>query len=256
MIKLACKSALVLPGDKEFSIVQSVINSVRVNHNTEFSIPEFTPISNQGTIGSCVANATCDALEILLGLEDPNSVVQLSRLHLYWNARSYTHDTGRDDGSYIRNCVDSLQRLGVCPESIWPYDTQMVFAQPPIRAYQLSLDNKINAYYYIGTNRSNSIEDALRANHPVIFASDVTQEYTQYYNRNDIVWNTPKTWVGAHAQIIVGIRTVNGQREFKIRNSWGNNFGENGHTWYSEEYIESARCNDFWVITRTPVLVF
>ena len=56
-------------------------------------IQEFTPISNQGQLGSCVGNATMDAFEILMGLENPNSVVQLSRLHAYYLGRLYTLDT-------------------------------------------------------------------------------------------------------------------------------------------------------------------
>lgn len=255
MIKLACKPELVLPGDKDFSIARAAVAAARVNSDNEYHIPEYTPISFQGSLGSCVANAACDALEILLGLENPNNVIQLSRLLAYWNARSYTQDTDKDDGSYIRNCVDSFQRLGVAPESIWPYDVRMVFAQPPIRAYQLSLDNKIDAYYRINGERSSSIEEAVRANHPVIFASDVTKEYTQY-NGHGVVWETPKTWVGAHAQIITGIRYVEGLRQFRVRNSWGVSWGEEGHSWYSESYIESARCSDFWVMTRVGNLVF
>lgn len=256
MIKLACKPPIVEPGDKDFSIARSAVILAKVSVDSEYHIPEFTPISDQLSLGSCVANACCDALEILLGLENPNSVVQLSRLLAYWNARSYTRDTDKDEGTYIRNCVDSLQRLGVAPESSWPYDTRQVFAQPPIRTYQLSLDNKVDAYYRIGVDRCNSVEDAVRANHPVVFASDVTKEYTQYFNRDDVVWDTPTSWSGAHAQIIVGVRYVNGKRQFKVRNSWGRAFGKNGHTWYTDDYVESNRCSDFWVMTRVPALVF
>jgi C1A family cysteine protease len=256
VIKLACKPALVVPGDKEFSVARAAVAASAVSVDSEYHIPEFTPISNQGSLGSCVANATCDALEILLGVEDPNGVVQLSRLLAYWNSRSYTNDTAIDDGTYIRNCVDSLQRLGVAPEDAWPYDPRQVFAQPPIRAYQLSLDNKIATYYSVQADRANSVEAAVRANHPVVFASDVSQEYTQHFNRGDGVWDTPRTWIGSHAQIVVGVRSVGGQRQFRVRNSWGPTFGDNGHSWYTEAYIESARCNDFWVMTRVPTLVF
>ncbi len=256
MIKLACKPPIVLPEDKEFSLAYQAVTRACINYDSEYHIPEFTPISDQYSLGSCVANACCDALEILLGIEDPNSVVQLSRLHAYWNARAYTHDTDKDEGTYVRNCVDSFQRLGVAPESIWPYDVKQVYAQPPLRAYQLSIDNKINAYYRITDDRVNCVEAAVRANHPVVFASDVTQEYIRYFNDSNIVWETPKSWAGAHAQIIVGVRHVNGQRQFKIRNSWGESFGQKGHSWYSEAYIASARCSDFWVMTRVPELVF
>jgi hypothetical protein len=225
----------------------------------EHSLPEYTPISDQGALSTCVANAVCDALEILLGLENPNNVVQLSRLMTYWNARSYTQETNKDDGTFIRNAVDSLRTLGVCPESVWPYAPQMVFAQPPLRAYQESLDNKIEAYYTIpgdGKGRCDTIEHAVRANHPVTFAAPVTDEYTKYFRAEGRVWPRTRTWVGYHAQIVVGVRWVNGERQFKVRNSWGPYWGDSGHTFFSEDYMGSPEVNDIWVLTRVPSLVF
>lgn len=225
----------------------------------EHIIVEHTPISDQGSLSSCVANAVCDALEVLLGLEDPKNVVQLSRLHCYWNARSYTQDTDKDDGTYIRNAIDSLRTLGVCPEDVWPYAMSNVFAQPPIRAYQKSIDNKIESYYRIdgaGSSRCDTVEHAVRSNHPVVFAAPVTDDFTKYFRGDGRVWPETKTWVGYHAMIVVGVRYVNGERQFKIRNSWGPSWGDSGRTWFSEGYMGSTLCNDFWVLTRVPALVF
>ena len=224
----------------------------------EHSIVEHTPISNQGTLSSCVANAVCDALEVLIGVEDPSKVVQLSRLHCYWNARSYTQDTDKDEGTYIRNAIDSLRTLGVCPEDVWPYTPTNVFAQPPIRAYQKSIDNKIEAYYRIpgdGKSRCDTIEHAIRSNHPVVFAAPVTDEFTRYTGGGK-VWPRTQTWVGYHAMIVLGVRYVAGERQFLIRNSWGTSWGDNGHAWFSEDYMGSPEVNDLWTLTRVPALVF
>lgn len=225
----------------------------------EWVIPEHTPVSDQGSLSSCVANAVCDALEVVLGVEDPGSVVQLSRLHCYWNARSYTQETGKDEGTFIRNAIDSLRTLGVCPEDAWPYVQSNVFAQPPIRAYQLSVDNKIEAYYRVvgdGKARCDTIEHALRSNHPVVFGAPVTDEFTKFFGKGDKVWPRVRTWVGYHAMIVVGVRYVNGERQFRIRNSWGTSWGDGGHTWFSEDYMGSPEVNDLWVLTRVPTLVF
>lgn len=225
----------------------------------EHILSEHTPISDQGSLSSCVANAVCDALEILIGLEDPAKVVQLSRLMTYWNARVRSQSTSTDDGTYIRDAIDSLHTLGVCPEDAWPYVTANVFAQPPIRAYQKSIDNKIESYYRIdgvGTTRCDTIEHAIRSNHPCVFAAPVSDEYTKYFRGDGRVWSETKTYVGYHAQIITGVRYVNGARQFKVRNSWGPSWGDNGHTWFAEDYAGSTLCNDFWVLTRIPALIF
>lgn len=177
----------------------------------------------------------------------------------YWNARSYSQSTDRDDGTYIRDAVDSLRTLGVCPESVWPYAPQMVFAQPPLRAYQESLDNKIEAYYRIpgdGKGRCDTIEHALRSNHPVVLAMPVSDEFTKHFKADGKVWGPTKTWVGYHAMIVVGVRYVNGGRQFKLRNSWGAQWGDNGHCWVEEAYVGDPLVNDLWVLTRVPTLVF
>lgn len=222
----------------------------------EYHIPEYTPVSNQLSLGSCVANAVGDALEILLGVEDPNSVEQISRLHLYYNARSIDHTTDKDDGTYIRNAIYCLKKLGVCPERAWPYDVTRVFSQPPLSAYKLSLDNKIDAYARIDSNRADSIESAIRANHPVPFATAVSSDYVNYYGRDDVVWDPPKSWVGMHAQIFTGVKRTSNGRLFRVRNSWGESWGHRGHTWFSEDYVESSRTNDLWIMTRVPGLIF
>jgi|SRR5690606_24384266 len=53
------------------------------SNNDEYIIPEYTPISNQKSIGSCVANSIADAFEIMSGLKDPNNVKQFSRMFVY-----------------------------------------------------------------------------------------------------------------------------------------------------------------------------
>lgn len=241
------------------AVLTEMVSVGAVYNTDEHIIVEHTPVSDQGSLSSCVANAVCDALEVLLGVENPASVVQLSRMLCYWNARSYTQDTDKDDGTYIRNAIDSLRTLGVCPEAVWPYSASNVFAQPPIRAYQKSIDNKIESYYRIGgegKERCDTVEHAIRSNHPVVFAAPVTDEFTRYFRNDGKVWPATKTWVGYHAMIVVGVRYVNGERQFKIRNSWGTSWGDNGHTWFSESYMGSPEVNDLWVLTRVPELVF
>src|ERR1700690_2371082 len=103
--------------------------------SSQYLIPERTPISDQGQLSSCVANATADAFEMLRGLADPNSVEQLSRLFVYWNARLYSKQTNIDKGTYIMYAMQSLLDYGICSENTWQYDTNKVFAQPNRLAY-------------------------------------------------------------------------------------------------------------------------
>lgn len=246
--------------DDSFSNFKPTLVKLGSSSSSEHIIPEYTNISNQLNLGSCVANATVDAFEILKGLQDKNSVTQLSRLFVYWNARVYTQDTDKDEGTQIRNAFDSLKRLGVCQESTWPYNTSKVFAQPPINAYKEGNDNTITSFYRIDANgddqQLNDIETAIRANHPVVFGVIVSKAFTQDINlrESDCTIDAPKDSVGSHALVVTGVRTnANGRREFYIRNSWGMAWGFNGHCWFTEEYMKMAE--DIWVPTNMDNLL-
>ncbi len=237
--------------DYSFSDIKSGLIKIASSSGNEHVIQEFTPISNQLKLGSCVANATVDALEILMGLT--GNVTQLSRLFVYWNARLYDGTTNLDEGTYIKNAFASLSKDGVCPESVWEYNVNKVFAQPPLEAYRQGSDNTIDSYYRIkssGSQRLDEIAAAVRANHPVVFGTGVTNSFLTYYNDNSVVWAAPKDKiVGLHAMIITGVREVNGELQFLVRNSWGSSWGDQGHTWFESSYILHESTGDIWVPT-------
>jgi len=229
------------------------------NTSDLYMIPEYTPISDQGPLSSCVANATADAFEIIKGLENPNKVKQLSRLFIYWNARLYSKDTDKDEGTYVMYAMDSLSQYGVCEETTWGYDPNKVFAQPNIVSYKEADDNtlKIDNYYKIRTldqYRLNDIETALRANHPVIFGTKVNQDFANFGGGDD-AFPEPTNYVGGHAMVIVGVRTKNNNKEFCIRNSWSSSWGNSGHAWLSSNYITSNYTDDLYVPTIMPDLL-
>lgn len=237
--------------DRNFSAVKSNILKF-ASSNNEHIIPEYTPVSDQLNLGSCVANSTVDALEILMGLS--GKPVQLSRLFVYWNARLYNQATDKDEGTFIKNAFNSLAKDGVCPESVWEYNTSKVFAQPPMEAYRQGSDNTIHDFYRIystGSKRIEEIESAIRANHPVVFGTGVTNNFLNYgYSNNDIVWQPPTdAVVGLHAMIVTGVREQNNRLQFYIRNSWGVNWGRNGHTWFDQDYFLHPTTSDIWVPT-------
>lgn len=242
---------------KDFSYVESNFAKFASTNNVlDYSIPEYTPISDQGSLSSCTTNATCDAFEILMGVKDKDSVTQLSRLFLYYNARVYIKEVDKDDGSYISHALDSLTTLGICRELTWKYDINKVFAQPSLMAYAEANDNKLSDFYKINKNRLDSIEQAVRSNHPVIFGTTVSQAFVNSkYNSELPIFSLPSVSMGRHAMIIVGVKYINGTRHFEVRNSWGKSWGYNGHCLMTEDYINSSDTNDIWVATLMPNLV-
>lgn len=225
-------------------------------------IPEHTPVSNQGRWGTCGANAIVDALEILMGLEDPSKVTQLSRLFVYWNARVPNEKTDQDSGIELRHGFNSVKKLGVCPETDWSYENNSIYLQPPISAYKVGNTNTFQEFYRVtsfGSDRLVDIEAAIRANHPVVFGTAIAKEFMKnYYADENKSWAPPgeNQIFGYHAMIITGVRfNANSELEFLIRNSWGEAWGHKGHCWFKASYIDYEETSDIWVPTRAPQLL-
>jgi len=227
---------------------------------TDHFIPEATPISNQGRAGTCVANAWCDMLEILDGLEGADAVEQLSRRFLYWIARYLTGDTDRDDGTFLRSAAHQLTKIGVVEEKWFEYSDDPDYlisggkhASPELDLYTMASNNRIKAFYKPELADSlesylSSLEVAVRSNHPVVFGSPVSRAFTEA--RGMQVFGPPddSEVIGWHAMIIVGVAFDGETRRWLLRNSWGKGWGENGHIKVTDDYVLAFR--DLWVGTR------
>lgn len=211
--------------------------------------PYSTP-SNQFRLSSCVGNATADSVEILNAIAG-YLPVQLSRLFVYAMARVRAGDKKleKDEGTYIRVAFDILSRFGVCDEYLWPYDKELVFKQPSIKAQRQAVGHRIHSYYRIdssGDDRCQDIVDALHAKHPVVFGTMVYDKFQRCDDRTPIDKPGPKdSLAGGHAMIIVGY--IGGH--FLVKNSWGTGWGSNGFCLMTPDYIGWANTWDLWVPT-------
>lgn len=246
--------------DRNFDRIRSTFKQKTISWGmwSEHIIPEFTPISNQLDIGSCASNAVADTMEILDGLDGTDQVEQLSRLWLYWLARYLVGDTDKDAGSYIRANFHQLSKVGVILEKDFPYEHANVFPkQVSLDLYTMASSNKLNSFYRltsVGDQLAMEVELSIRTNHPVVFGTPVSHEFTRYSGGGH-VWVPPTNWPGRHAMIIVGIRYGNGRRQFLLRNSWGKGWGDDGHCWVDESYITWSETQDIWVGSKCPPLV-
>jgi C1A family cysteine protease len=223
--------------------------------SAEHRIPEHTPIGNQGGAGTCVANAMCDGLEILLGLEHgPDAVVQLSRRHLYWTARATHKATNVDSGTHLRAAAWQLQEIGVCREQYFPYSDSLkkLTTAPPVSCYTMASENRVTGHFRIttrGQNRLDDVERAVRANHPVAFGTAVAQPFMDATGKA-VLKPTKSNIVGRHAMLVVGVRKSGSRREFLWRNSWGMGWADFGRVWVDEDFMTWGQTEDLWVLTR------
>jgi len=71
--------------------------------------PHCSKIEDQGTLGSCTANALAGALEFL-EMRDKVHFADLSRLFIYYNERVLEHSVRSDSGAMLRDGIKTLAK--------------------------------------------------------------------------------------------------------------------------------------------------
>ncbi len=244
--------------DEPFEKMLPLLGGAKTSNTSDYIsiIPEHTPISSQGSSSTCVANAGMDMFEILLGLEAPDKVVQLSRLFSYWCSRYLHNATHKDAGTQIRAMMYQAKKIGVVEEKYFPFSDNLndILRSPETDLYMMASNNRLTGYYKInskGDKMIDQMETAIRANHPIVFGMMVNKDFQRYKGGNH-VWKTMDDTHGGHAMLITGVRNKGG-REFWIRNSWGESWGDKGHCWMHEDLIKLA--HDPWVGTRLKGII-
>jgi len=107
-------------------------------------------IENQGSWGSCTANAVTGACELILSVNF--QPLHLSRFFNYFNSRTHIgiplEDTG-DGGTYqsgssTRESISSAHKQGLPDERIWKYTDEHDNEIPPETVYEDALTRKID----------------------------------------------------------------------------------------------------------------
>lgn len=224
--------------------------------------PYASPRHDQGQTGSCVAQSVIKSLENLQrqhlckqqGISPdalPMTAHQdLSVLALYYLCREQMHPSrvNQDTGTFPYLACHCLKVFGVCREKEWPYRTDRVLQSPPIMAMRDAYMHRISGYYRItetGNNRVDRVLEALRANRPVVYGTDIGNNW-QTYKKNQIL-KLPYSSQGGHATHLVG--WIANLGVFIGENSWGPGWGDNGCYLLDPEVVASDKSRDFWVIT-------
>src|SRR5574341_1281576 len=122
-------------GQKQYS-VKEMLAKVGVSKPAKSSLPAAidlrpwcSPVENQGSLGSCTANAGVGLVEYF-ERRAFGKHIDASRLFLYKVARGMLHWTG-DTGAFLRTTMGALALFGVPPEEYWPYVTGDFEKEPP-----------------------------------------------------------------------------------------------------------------------------
>ena len=133
--------------------------------------PYIDTLYNQGNLGSCTANALCAAFTLELKRqckEAGETYVPFdpSCLFVYYNGRVCDDSNANDNGVAIRFGLLVINNMGVCKESLWPYDELKFAVQPVPSAYKNALGNTICKYQHLNQN-INQFRACLKAEFPM-----------------------------------------------------------------------------------------
>ncbi len=215
--------------------------------------PHCPLVYDQGNLGSCVWNATGAAVQYDMMKQGSKVFVGTpSRLFGYFNTRVDEGDAQQDDGCTIRDAMRSLNSLGVCAESLWPYVESRFARRPPKVAYRAALKEKSVLYTRVDNTNLTEIKQVLAGGYPIVFGFTVWDSFLSDDVAKTGVVPMPDTATeqvqGGHAMLLVGYSDE--VDRFICRNSWGVGWGIGGYCTMMYSYLDTLDlAGDFWTVT-------
>ncbi|MAG60328.1 hypothetical protein CL619_00935 [archaeon] len=201
--------------------------------------PWFLSVRNQDGLGACAAFAGSSIMEYIINRISGylNYDYKLSELFLWYNARE---DKNSNSGTWPVDLMNELLKQGDCKEKLWSFEgvTSTKYLQMPLQnCFQDALQQRALSVKNVSTDPDEWIR-ILLDEHPLYFGIGVPQNFGKAYLTGKplyekIIWPTK----GGHGMVIVGYDshypTPDGRKieAFKVRNSWGELFGEGGYIW-------------------------
>jgi C1A family cysteine protease len=241
--------ALPNPADKRDMLYEP---DGEISYPLEVSLEKYVKVVDQGGTSSCVGNAVAGAVWIM-EVKSEKEYGYPSRMFLYWNSRNqHGVPPFSDNGTYVRSCCKALGKIGVPDETQWPFKAKKVNTQPSFGTWGKADPRKGGEYLSIavgGKERVNLICKAISDGYPVVFGTPVAKSFMPAEGPElfDIPADEDPI-VGGHAMVVVGYRTIGENVRFRILNSWGPYWRDNGLCWFTEDYIRWSQSNDFTIV--------
>jgi len=133
-----------------------------------------SPIENQGSLGSCTANAGVGMVEYF-ERRAFGKHVDRSRLFLYKATRNLLRWTG-DTGAFLRTTMGALVLFGIPPEEYWPYVVADYEKEPTAFCYAYAQNYQTISYYRLDPPGTAKGDPCLDLQSTVLFHRQIPPE--------------------------------------------------------------------------------
>ena len=199
------------------------------------------PVKDQGQLGACTAFAGCGNREYLarkFGHWQP----VFSPLFLYYMERKEDGTLPDDAGSDGRTSCRVMAKYGICTESEDIYDPVKFNTAPTPEQLDEAALRKAGAYHRI--NSVDDMKSCLASDYPILIGFAVYESFEKI--GSDGLMPAPnkdhEQMLGGHETLVIGYDDA--KRAFKVRNSWGADWGDKGNFWMP--YTVAADASVLW----------
>ena len=193
-------------------------------------------VLNQGSLGTCVSNATSNCLKFHMKYD----TFQPSRLYLHYNSfinvRKESIKKAATRGITVEDVLQALSAYKYCDERLWPYFWWRVWTVPSQKAYE---DIKYHPDVTFSTVEQSlgPLKEVLQ-HEPIIICFSVYPSlfyFTTFMTGHVPMPEPTEKTTSAHCVLLCGYN--DDERYFTIQNSWGIYSGDSGYYYMPYDYI-------------------
>lgn len=230
-------TGLIFADEEEYKSIPLASAPMMGTLPAQKDLSSFFPIAgNQGMQSSCVGWA------VAYGLKSYQEAVERkqrpsSDLQTYSPAYIYNQIKNGDcnSGSSIERALDILKSEGVAKLSDFPYTQYSCSSRPDNNTKAKARPFTIADWRRVDINNQIEVKSQIASGFPIVIGMYVDDGFKNLRG-NRVYSTTSGNDLGGHAMIVVGYD--DSKQAYKVFNSWGTDWGDNGFGWISYSIFE------------------
>jgi hypothetical protein len=205
------------------------------------------PAGNQGNQNSCVGWAVAyGGKSYQEKIEENNSFMNgpaLNTQAVFSPAFIYNQiNNGVDGGSLFTDALNVVSQQGAVKWAEMPYTDQDFRRRPNQQQTEKAKKYRIDFWRRVNIADVKEVKAQVNAGYPVVIGAMIDQGFQsggKITAGKDYIWNSASGQeLGGHAMVVVGYSDA--KAAFKILNSWGIEWGNQGYCWISYSFFPNV----------------